>query len=579
MSKTSKTFLPAQLAGIGETTTMAIMYLRVSTKEQAERGGRAEGFSIPAQREANLKKASDLGAIVVEEFVEAGESAKTADRPALQAMLEYVKTRRVQYCIIHKLDRLARNRADDVQIHLALQKAGVMLVSATESIDETPSGILVHGIMATIAEFYSQNLAAEVSKGMAQKAASGGTNGRAPIGYINIRRRDELGRDVALVEIDPERGPLITWAFQAYATGNYSTSQLHEELVDRGLTCLPTPKRPARPIGLTTIQTMLSNPYYKGDIIFRDTTYDGLHPRLVQPEIWYRVQTMLRSHNLAKDRTQQHSHYLKGTLYCKNCDSRLLVTNAKSHTGTIYPYFICAGRHSKRTTCTRRAVPVDQVAEKIEAYYRTITIPEHIVTALRKLLTAEFDHLYTKARDTHQTHQREKTALLAKRKQLLDAHYAGAIPIDLLKQEQDHIARRLAWLNTQIEAGKEIYENAKAHLKDVLNLAGNAYELYMSLDDNLRRICNQAFFEKIYISDVDTITAQPHQGFATVLNHGIQHAALAANRSGDANNLAAFNNTVQGLNVPGWVELAGLEPATCSLRTNRATTCAIAPCR
>ena len=45
---------------IGETTTLAVSYLRVSTKEQASKGGRDEGFSIPAQREANLRKAREL---------------------------------------------------------------------------------------------------------------------------------------------------------------------------------------------------------------------------------------------------------------------------------------------------------------------------------------------------------------------------------------------------------------------------------------------------------------------------------------------------------------------------------------
>ena len=143
---------------LGATTAVAVSYLRVSTKEQAERGGRDEGFSIPAQREANLRKARDLGAIVVEEFVDAGESARKADRPELMRMIEYVKTNHVAYCIVHKVDRLARNRADDVAIHVALKDAGVMLVSATENIDETPSGMLLHGIMSTIAEFYSRNL-------------------------------------------------------------------------------------------------------------------------------------------------------------------------------------------------------------------------------------------------------------------------------------------------------------------------------------------------------------------------------------------------------------------------------------
>ncbi|MFK5165266.1 recombinase family protein, partial [Propionibacterium freudenreichii] len=85
---------------------------------------------------------------------------------------------------VHKVDRLARNRLDDVEIHRALLDAGVKLVSATENIDETPSGMLLHGIMSSIAEFYSKNLATEVTKGLTQKVATGGTPMRAPLGYL-----------------------------------------------------------------------------------------------------------------------------------------------------------------------------------------------------------------------------------------------------------------------------------------------------------------------------------------------------------------------------------------------------------
>ncbi|WP_341729762.1 recombinase family protein [Brooklawnia sp.] len=128
---------------------LAVSYLRVSTREQVERGGTDEGFSIPAQREANTRKAAELGARVVREFVDAGESARSADRDGLQEMLAFITASRVTFCIVHKLDRLARNRADDVAIHQALLSAGVTLVSATESIDQTPSGMLVHGIMSS----------------------------------------------------------------------------------------------------------------------------------------------------------------------------------------------------------------------------------------------------------------------------------------------------------------------------------------------------------------------------------------------------------------------------------------------
>jgi DNA invertase Pin-like site-specific DNA recombinase len=277
-------------------TALAVSYLRVSTKEQAEKGGTDEGFSIPAQREANRRKAEQLGAVIVKEFIDAGESARKADRPELMRMIQYVKQNRVAYCIVHKVDRLARNRADDVTIHLALQEAGVMLVSATENIDETPSGMLLHGIMSTIAEFYSRNLATEVIKGMTQKAATGGTSARHPSATSTSASRDELGREVRTVQLDPDRAPLIEWAYKAYASGNWTVSQLHDELTSRGLMSLPTPKHPSKPLAVSSVHRMLTNPYYKGDVIYRGVAYKGAHDPLVPAEVWYQVQSVLTAH-------------------------------------------------------------------------------------------------------------------------------------------------------------------------------------------------------------------------------------------------------------------------------------------
>jgi hypothetical protein len=106
----------------------ALLYLRVSTKEQAGRGGEADGYSIPTQREACLRKAQSHGAVVIEEFIDAGESARSADRPELQRMLRVIAAGDADLVIVHKVDRLARNRLDDLAISLALEDAGVQLV-------------------------------------------------------------------------------------------------------------------------------------------------------------------------------------------------------------------------------------------------------------------------------------------------------------------------------------------------------------------------------------------------------------------------------------------------------------------
>ncbi len=68
-----------------------MIYLRVSTKEQAQKGGEAEGYSIPAQRAACHQKAQTLEAYVAQEFVDPGASGRSGNRPGLQALLAYVK--------------------------------------------------------------------------------------------------------------------------------------------------------------------------------------------------------------------------------------------------------------------------------------------------------------------------------------------------------------------------------------------------------------------------------------------------------------------------------------------------------
>ena len=361
---------------------------------------------------------------------------------------------------------------------------------------------------------------------------------------------------------NPDRAVLVKWAFEAYATGNYSTITLREELIDRGLTTTPTPKRPARPPALSTVHRMLTNPYYKGQVSFRGASYDGLHEPLVATEVWYRVQAVLNAHQVSGEKTQAHDHYLKGSVYCGECGSRLILTNARSRQGVIYPYFICAGRHSKRTNCQRQAMFVPDVETAVEDYYQHIQIPEHIVTALRELITAEFDRLHETSKRERGTYLAERHDLNDRHTKLLHTHLEGAVPLDLMKEEQDKIARRMAFLDTQIEAGDIEYDQAKAHLDDCLKLAGDCHKLYMSIDDSLRRIANQAFFEKLYVQDDDYIDGQPGEPFNILFDPEVQQLATTRQRAVETGNQTG---QVAGLNNDHLVGDVGIEPTTPSV--------------
>jgi site-specific DNA recombinase len=586
-------------------TRAAVSYLRVSTKEQAAGGGNDEGFSIPAQRLANQRKAASIGAVIVAEFIDAGESARKADRPQLQALLEYVQNHPIAFCIVHKVDRLARNRVDDVEINVALTRAGVKLVSASENIDETPSGMLLHGIMSTIAEFYSRNLATEVSKGMTQKAVSGGTVARAPIGYRNVRKFDTLGREFRTVEVDDERAPHVRWAFETYASGDWSLSMLQQELATRGLRTRPTPKIPSKPLEIANLHKMLRNGYYVGEVTYRGTRYEGNHEQIIERGTWERVQTVLSAHNTAGDRQRVHEHYLKGSVFCGECGSRLMVTMARNAQGVTYDYFVCLGRHRKRTNCGRQAMRVDSVEAAVERAWGRLKLTYDERIAAKARITAELDQLAKREGRDRQDFEAQRDALLSERGKLLTAHYADAIPLDLLKLEQARISSSLEIVTDQLALMVGDQTSMLDNLDRLLALLQQCDVAYLAASPNARRLMNQAFAEKIYIdetgdgvieaiqvvesvSNVVAVAArgrkveideEPPPVLSSTLSIPIAHNTKFRSISASGFCVVASKRlfAARSLNKPFWVDPRRFELLTSSMRTRRATNCAKGP--
>ncbi len=213
---------------------------------------------------------------------------------------------------------------------------------------------------------------------MMEKIKSGGTVGRAPIGYQNIRYVDERGREERTVIVDPERAPLVKLAFEEYATGNWTVADLADHLAACGLNTRSTPKIPSQPVTLKTLHKVLVNPYYKGTVKYNGIEYEGTHEKLVSTETWDLVQSILAS-RLNGERSLKHPHFLKGSVYCACCGERMIISNEKKKNGIVYPYFVCGERHSKRSKdCKNRAVLIDVVEKEIERIYDKYQLPSEV---------------------------------------------------------------------------------------------------------------------------------------------------------------------------------------------------------
>nr|WP_307333938.1 recombinase family protein [Microbacterium sp. SORGH_AS_1204] len=490
--------------------TRAVVYVRVSSKGQLNTDYDPEGISIPAQRAACTRKADQLGLTVIGEYVEPGRSAtEMTKRVAFQQMLERIRRERdVDYVIVHKLSRFARNRLDDAIVMADLKKRGVTLISATEQIDNTPEGQLMHGILATFNQYRSAADGADIAYKMGQKAKTGGTLGRAPIGYLNTLDRVD-GREIRSVAIDPERAPFVKLAFELYASGTYTLDDITTELADRGLRSRPTATRPAAPIVVSKVQRLLRDRYYLGEIEYKGETYDGRHEPLIDPELFEKVQTLLDARNKSGERRIKNDHYLKGTIWCGRCRledhviKRMILMRATGRNGGEYAYFFCRGVQDH--TCDAPYSNVERVERAIEAHYKTIRLSGEFIAAVKERLEAA---IADKARAEQLLRQQLETQLrqlAVKEENLIDLAADGELPTARIKVKLHEIGRTRTKLTAQLDTVELDLSGGLAYINAHLELLADPQELYRRASDEMRRQLNQAFFGRIYVVNDEVI--------------------------------------------------------------------------
>lgn len=284
---------------------------------------------------------------------------------------------------------------------------------------------------------------------IADKVRSGGTPGKAPLGYLNTRKY-EAGVETRTVEIDPERAPLVQWAFERYSEGNIAVADLADELAARGLTTVPTPRRPSKAVSKSYIHAMLSNKYYLGILLYNQVEYPGSHESLITPELFDSVQRVLGRRRQG-ERKRKHDHFLKSTAWCGECDSRMILQKPTNHQGIQYEYFVCMGRLSKTTKCTLPAVPVEWLETEIDELYRRIEVPKELLSFMRPRLREQLDLHNTSRNEDQAQLKAQQQAIRRKQDKLLEAFYDQALPMDLMAREQKQLEQSLAQVERRLK--------------------------------------------------------------------------------------------------------------------------------
>lgn len=169
---------------------------------------------------------------------------------------------------------------------------------------------------------------------------------------------------------------------------------------------------------------------------------------------------------------------------------------------------------------------IPTVEALVEGFYASVAIDEDLSETLRTFIGSELKASLESARRLERSLTVQRQRLMNERSKLLQAHYAGAIPLDLLKTEQDRIAEQLKAIDERVNATEASYEELAGLLDQCLHLARDCHRGYLNAPPSVRRMFNHAFFDKLYI-DEDGVRAEFAEPFATLL--GVNTIALAKN--------------------------------------------------
>lgn len=312
----------------------AVVYIRVSTEEQAE-----DALNLVNQEKRCRIYCEQRGLSVVRIFIDAGESARTSDRPEFLRMLAYCKAGRneIDFVVVQDLSRFARNHKDQAEAIWDLGRCGVLLRSTYESnIDETAAGKLAANIFGALNQFASDSHSEKQRDRKRQAVAAGRVPWRPPIGYVNVSSKAG-----ANIEPDQQRGPLITRAFELVNTRLHKKSDVLRIVTNEGLTT-----RSGKLVSSQSFDEILRNPIYAGWVWLpsdSDTApVRGLHEPVVTQELFDRVQAVLagRKPPVVARRKLNPEFPLRRLVRCEVCATPLTGAFCQGRTKR-YPRYWC----------------------------------------------------------------------------------------------------------------------------------------------------------------------------------------------------------------------------------------------
>ncbi len=343
-----------------------VIYARFSSHSQTEQ-------SIEGQLKVCYEYAQAHNYTVIGEYIDRAQSGTSDNRLDFQRMIQDSEKHTFQGILVYQLDRFARNRYDSAINKAKLKKNGVRVLSARENITEDASGILIEGVLESMAEYYSVELSQKINRGMelnAQKCLSNGSN--PGLGYkVDKDRR---------FYVDKDEAKIVREIFERYANGE-KAADIIRDLNNRRLTTSL-----GREFNKNSINRILRNRRYIGFYYYKGVETPNGMPRILDDDLFFKVQDMMKTNRNAPAKSRAEEYLLTTKLFCGHCGESMIGYSGTGKLGKVYHYYIC--NNARKKSCEKKAIAKDLIESQIADICAELLTPERIKTIAQEVISA-----------------------------------------------------------------------------------------------------------------------------------------------------------------------------------------------
>ena len=455
------------------------IYCRKSSEDEDR-----QALSIVAQLSELNALARSNNLRIVETLTES-KSAKDPGREVFNDMLRRIEGGEADAILTWKLDRLARNFEDGGRIIGMLQRGVIQEIRTFERVYLPADNVLLMAVEFGMANQYVRDLSVNIRRGIREKIRRGVFHGKAPYGYFNEPK-------LRTIEPHPEQFSKLKRILELFATGEYSLSEIRDEMTKVGL--LGT--RGNRPLALSSVIHLLQRPFYYGLFEHKGELHQGTHLPMISKKTFDEIQKALLINGKPRNGIRKQKGFV--FLNFANCASCGFAVTGERHikkSGRQYYYYRCTHKNKVKECPERGGIRQENFEAEVRRNVEMVSLSDEWKEKFLARLENWSDEALGKKQEVIERLKGELAALKSKIERRNAAFTEGTLNVDEFKElknplvpkrlgieqeiieletsRSDRLEPLRAWISEANQAGSWVNENNLLKMKSFLKKVGS----------------------------------------------------------------------------------------------------------